>query len=71
MSNPWTKRNPAVSLALSGANAWAGAARSMLMRETRRQQTAAMGTGAKRLASFWASALKPPSPGGNKARRRR
>lgn len=37
MANPWTKRNPALSLFLSGANAWAGAARSALMKEARRQ----------------------------------
>lgn len=71
MANPWTKRNPALSLFLSGANAWAGAARGVLTREARRQQAAAMSTGAKQLVSFWAAALKPPSPGGNKAKRRR
>lgn len=26
MANPWTKQHPALSLILSGANAWAGAA---------------------------------------------
>lgn len=71
MASPWTKKSPALSLFLSGANAWAGAARSMLTKEARRQQAAAMGTGAKQLASFWASALKPPLPGSNKVRRRR
>ncbi|CAM3818740.1 Uncharacterised protein [Roseomonas mucosa] len=27
MANPWTKKNPFLSIMLSGANAWAGAAR--------------------------------------------
>ena len=71
MSSLWTKKNPALSLFLSGANAWAGSARGVLTKEVRRQQAAAMSTGAKQLATFWASALKPPSPGGNKAKRRR
>lgn len=71
MANPWTKKNPALSLFLSGANAWAGRARDVLTKEARRQQATAMSTGAKQLASFWAAALKPPSPGGSKAKRRR
>ncbi len=71
MSNPWTKKNPALSLFLSSANAWAGTARGLLTKEARRQQAAAMSKGAKQLAGFWAFALKPPSPGGNKAKRRR
>lgn len=71
MSYPWTKKNPALSLFLSSANAWAGTARGVLTKEARRQQAAATSKGAKQLAGFWASALKPPSPGGNKAKRRR
>ena len=71
MANPWTKRNPALSLILSDGNAWAGAARGVLTREARRQQAAATGAGAKQLASFWASTLKPPAPRGSKAKRRR
>ena len=71
MTNPWTKKNPALSLFLSGANAWAGAARGVLTKEACRQQVAAVNTGAKQLASFWASALKPPAPKGSKAKRRR
>ena len=30
MANPWTRKNPALSLILSGVNAWAGAARGVL-----------------------------------------
>jgi hypothetical protein len=71
MANPWTKKNPALSLFLSGANAWAGAARGALTKEARRQHAVAMSAGAKRVASFWTAALKPPSPGGKKAKRRR
>lgn len=37
VANPWMKKNPALSLFLSGANAWAGAARGVLTKEARRQ----------------------------------
>ena len=71
MANPWTKKNPALSLFLSGANAWAGAARGLVTKQARRQQSAAMSAGAKQVASFWTAALKPPSPGGKRTKRRR
>jgi hypothetical protein len=71
MPNPWTKKNPAMSLFLSGANAWAGAARGAWMREARRQQAQAMESGRKLTAAFWASALAPCTPARKKAKRRR
>lgn len=71
MANPWTKKNPAMSLFLSGANAWAGAARGVWTKEARRQQSAAVSAGAQQVASFWTAALTPPSPGSKKAKRRR
>jgi len=69
--NPWTKKNPAMSLFLSGANAWAGTARSLWMKEARRQHAAAMSAGAKQVASFWTSALTPPASGGKTRKPRR
>jgi hypothetical protein len=41
MANPFTKKNPFLSLWLSAANAWAGAARGLMTAEMRRQQGAA------------------------------
>ena len=70
MANPWTKKNPAMSLFLSGANAWAGKARGMWTKEARQQHAAAMSAGAKQVASFWTAALKPPASGGKKRKRR-
>jgi hypothetical protein len=70
MTNPWTKKNPALSLFLSGANTWAGVARGALTKETRCQRSAAMSAGAKQVASFWTAVLEPPSPGGKKIKRR-
>ena len=42
MSNPWLKKNPFMSLWLSGANKIAGWARSQVAAETRRQLNAAV-----------------------------
>ncbi|MDO9712121.1 hypothetical protein [Paracraurococcus lichenis] len=41
MANPWTKKNPLLSLWLSAANAWAGAARGVAVNAAKRQQAAA------------------------------
>ena len=41
MRNPWTKKNPAMSMFLSAANAWAGAARGHATNAMKRQVTAA------------------------------
>ena len=71
MAKPWTKKNPILSLALSGANAWAGAARGLMIKQARRQRAAAMRAGTKQVASFWTAALNPPSVGAKKAKRRR
>ncbi len=71
MPNPWTKKNPAMSLFLSGANAWAGTARSRWTKEARRQHAAAMSAGAKQVASFWTAALTSPASGGKTRKPRR
>ena len=72
MANPWTKKNPAMSLFLSGANAWAGAARGLWTKEARRQQTAAVSAGMKRVAGLWTASLtSSAAPSGKKAKRRR
>ncbi len=40
MANPMTKKNPLLSMWLSAANTWAGAARGVTTAEARRQQKA-------------------------------
>lgn len=69
MAKPWTKKNPALSLFLSGANAWAGAARGLLAGEAQRRKSAAAKAGAKAAAGFWTAALTPG--GGKKGKRRK
>ncbi|KAA0997944.1 hypothetical protein FVF58_46685 [Paraburkholderia panacisoli] len=51
MKNPWTKKNPFLSMWLSGANTVAGSARG--------HATAAAKRGT---AAFWTAALTPPKP---------
>lgn len=62
MANPWTKKNPFLSMMLSGANAWAGAARGIAAGQAKRQQTAATRQGAKQVADFWTAALTGAAP---------
>jgi hypothetical protein len=70
MPNPWTKKNPALSLFLSGASAWTGAARGVWTREARRQQARAMEAGRKLVTEAWVSTLTPSAPKRKKVKRR-
>ena len=71
MKNPWLKKNPFMSMWLSGANAVAGSARSLATAEGKRQATAMRTQGAKQIADFWTGALAAPAPAPRKKRKRR
>lgn len=71
MARPWTKKNPALSLFLSGANAWTGASRGLWAGEARRQKSAAAKAGAKAVADFWTAALTSSAPESKKGKRRK
>ena len=58
MKNPWTKKNPFMSMWLSGANRVAGSARGQASAAAKRQAV-----------DFWMSALTPPKPKKRKSRR--
>lgn len=60
MKNPWTKKNPFMSMWLSGANAAMGSARGIAAAETKRQANALMAEGTKQVVDFWTSALTAP-----------
>ena len=62
MKNPWGKKNPFLSMWLSGANAIAGAARGRATAEARRQTSAAITRGARQATKQMSDALagKPP-----------
>lgn len=70
MKSPWTKKNPWMSMYLSGANAIAGSIRGRAASAAKRQTSTAVTTGIKQLANMWTSALSVPSPRKGKGRRR-
>ncbi len=67
MKNPWTKKNPLMSMWLSGANAVAGSVRGRATREVKRQASTAMTKGTKQMLSFWSGGWIVPT----KTRKRR
>ena len=73
MKNPWIKKNPFMSMWLSGANKVAGAARGHATAAAKREATkasrTAMTTGTKQVLDFWSAALGGPAK--LKAKKRR
>jgi hypothetical protein len=68
MSNPWLKKNPFMSMWLSGANAVAGAARGRATAELNRQTKAASAAIAR---EFVTASLPPAKPAKCAARTRK
>jgi hypothetical protein len=50
MKNPWLKKNPAMSMFLSAANAWAGAFRGQATAAAKRNMAAALKPASKKKA---------------------
>ena len=65
MKNPWTKKNPFMSMWLSGANSALGRARGHATAAAKREAKKAASTGTtvgtKQVVDFWANLLKPPT----------
>ena len=59
MKNPWLKKNPFMSMWLSGANAITGKARSAGTAEIGRQRTSATRQATRFWTDAWLAALKP------------
>jgi hypothetical protein len=59
MSNPWLKKNPWLSLWLSGANRVANTARGHVTSEARRQTASATNRAIDDVFDFWTAALTP------------
>ena len=60
MKNPWTKKNPFMSMWLSGANAVAGSARSRVAAESKRQTKAIADEATRSVIGFWSGVMAPP-----------
>jgi hypothetical protein len=62
VKNPWTKKNPFLSMWLSGENSVMGSARSRASAEAKRQTTKAMNESARQITNFWTGGLLTPPP---------
>ena len=64
MANPWLKKNPFMSLWLSGANRVAGSVRGQVAAEAKRQAALATRQAGNEMIKFWTGAattnLAPP-----------
>lgn len=69
MSNPWLKKNPFMSMWLSGANSVANSARGTMTAAAKRQSKAAATQASTDIFNFWAEALTGPSKTKKKSRR--
>ncbi len=58
MKNPWLKKNPLLSMWLSGANAAAGQARGQIAAAAARQQTALQKEAVRSWTGFWLGGAK-------------
>jgi hypothetical protein len=73
MKNPWVKKNPFMSMWLSGANRVTGAARGQVAAAVKREGAKAAkettATGAKQVLDFWSAAFGGTTSGRPKKRR--
>ena len=68
MRNPWTTKNPAMSMWLSAANRVAGSARGQATAAAKRHVAATQATAAKQILDFWSG--KSTTPASRKKTRR-
>lgn len=59
MTNPWLKKNPWLSMWMSGANAVLGAARGRATTEARRQASAMTTRATKQTMRLWTAGMTP------------
>ena len=62
MSNSWLKKNPFMSMWLSGANSVANAARGRIAAEAKRQSTTAMSKTTNDMFNLWTGATPSAAP---------
>ena len=68
MGNPWTKKNPFMSMWLSAANSAMGSARAQAAAATKRQVAATQADTARQIVDFWSG--KAAAPAAKKKTRR-
>jgi len=62
MSNPWTKKNPLMSMWLSAANKTMGSARGQATRAAKRQVGAVQAEAARQIVDFWSGKTTLSAP---------
>ena len=62
MSNPWLKKNPFMSMWLSGANAAAGSLRGHAVGQAKRQAATVMSKATKDVLDAWTAGFVTPPP---------
>jgi hypothetical protein len=70
MSNPWLKKNPLMSMWLSGANSIANTARGRIAAETKRQSNATITKATTDMFGIWTQAMTGSMPKRKKGRQR-
>lgn len=68
MWNLWTKKNPFMSMWLSGANSVMGSARGQMINQAKRQSALAAAVGTRQMIKFWSD---PPTTLAFKRKRRK
>lgn len=69
MSNPWLKKNPFMSIWLSGANSVVSSSRGRATAEAKRQSTAVANKVASDMFSIWTDAMTGGAASSRKRRR--
>ncbi len=67
--NPWAKKNPFLSMWLSGANAVAGTARGRISAEAKRQASTVLTESSRQMLKFWTGGSVGKAPGKRTKRR--
>ena len=62
MRNPWTTKNPFMSVWLSSANKVMGSARGQASAEAKRQVAALQAEAARQVVDFWTGKAATPKP---------
>lgn len=62
MRNPWTAKNPFMSIWLSAANKVAGSARGQATAAAKRQITSMQADAARQVIDFWSGKAAVPAP---------
>ena len=61
MANPWTKKNPFMSMWLSSANSVMGSARAKATAAAKRQVASAQADATKQVLDFWSGKAAVPT----------